>query len=131
MTNEKCEYYMNQIYKDKDLVDFLQSNNSLHDAKLLKINIYTSVYDVLNIELDFKMRESSNLKKLRLKFTGVSSYSFYYDDNYIFYNVEIFKFISLKDGVYLSLDPVDEGDMPSDDDQDFIFAKNVECFELK
>ncbi len=77
------------------------------------------------------MRSQSEYKKVRLKFIDVCKYLSYFENSHIFYNVERVKFLCLSEGLtYFSLDPADELLEISEDDQDFILAKEIIGYEI-
>ena len=121
---------MKQIASDEELVDVLVGHNSILDAVMTHLSIYEE-HDQLTVCMEFAMRPKSDFEKIRLKMLGVSEYGFYYKDDTVFYNVERFKFfVTREGGFYLSLDPIDDSDNVSDEDQDFVFGKHVVAFDV-
>jgi hypothetical protein len=121
---------MKQIASDAELVDVLVGHNSILDAVMTYLSIYEE-HDQLTVCMEFEMRPKSDFEKIRLKMLGVSEYSFYYKDDNVFYNVERIKFFVTREGkFYLSLDPVDDSDDVSDEDQDFVFGEHVVAFDV-
>ena len=55
--------------------------------------------------------------RIKLNFSGIKEYSFFYTSDHIFYNIEIVKFFKNDRGIYISLDPVDENEFISNDDK--------------
>lgn len=120
---------MNEIGKNNSLLSKLSGENCLLDAKIERLVIYNGVR--LIIEITFKMRPKSDFDRVLIRFIDVFEYSFYYNSDYIFYNIERYKFFSKnKNNFYLSLDPFDETSEISDKDQDYIFAKEVVGLEF-
>ena len=120
---------MKTIGEGEQLIKSLSGHNSLLDTKVKRISIFEEE-DLLIGELEFAMRPLSKYRNVVLKFTDVKEYSFYYNDNHVFYNVERFKFFRMENGsYYLSLDPYEEEQVPSDQDQDIVVAKNVVGYE--
>jgi len=114
---------MDTLLKDDDLFYYLQSKKIyLVSSSLLKINIFQEE-DCLFIELHFKINPSGKL--LKIKFIDIIEYSFYYKNNFYFYNVAYCKFFKKGNTVYISLDPFDEEETIHKNDQDFILCKNV------
>lgn len=101
---------------------------------ILSSNIYKILLsknrDSLAIEVFFKLLYSKGGENLMLRFSGVEEFSFYYNSQYIFYNVESYKFFKKNNKIYVSFDPSDEDESMSSNDQDFITSECVEGFLL-
>ncbi len=115
---------MEEIAKNQQLLSVLSGKNSLLDSSLKKINIFED--DTLKADLVFWMLPRSQYRKLLIRFVDVSEYSFCWKKDHIFYYVERYKFIyDSQRNFYISLDPVDENPQVSDEDQDFIFSREI------
>jgi len=117
---------MSTIGKNDELLKYL----SLHklyilDSELFKIDIFEKG-NTPSIELYFKLSNKSKL--LKVKFTNVKEYSFYYRSDHYFYNVERCKFFKKDDLFYLSVDPYNEAEEINDEDQDFILCNEIEGY---
>ena len=88
---------MKEIGKDEYLIRALSGRNSILDAVLKRIAIFTED-ETLMVELEFEMRASIDYRRVILKFVDVSEYSFYHNDKYLFYNVEHLKFLRMANG---------------------------------
>lgn len=118
---------MNQIGINADLMSFLSGNLTISSSKLYKLDIAGDDNGlVIDVYLELLYSEDNN--HLKLRFTDVQEYSFYYNSQHVFYNVEIYKFFINNGRVYISFDPVDEQENISVDDQDFILSKKVEGY---
>jgi len=115
----------------ENIIDVLVDNNSILDTVLKEIRIFSNDIESLNIELTLSnFRKESKFTEVRLIFKNVFEYNFYHNKDYIFYNVENFKFLRVNDGVYISLDPDEDVNGKSENDMDFIHARDVELIEL-
>ena len=122
---------MKEIGRDEYVIKALSGRNSILDAVLKRIAIFTEG-ETLMVELEFEMRASSDYHRVILKFVDVSEYSFYHNDTYLFYNIEHFKFLRLANGLYyISLDPHDEAKALSNEDQDLVVARSVSGYEIE
>jgi hypothetical protein len=119
---------MKIIDKDEQLVKHLSGRNSLLDATLEQIRIFLEDGSI-QVELEFAMRTSSVYRSVTLKFMGVTEYAFYNNDKHGVFYVEGLKFFQLENGMYyISLDPYEEAQIPSDQDQDIVVAESVSGF---
>lgn len=102
----------------------------LLDSKLLSMLIYSSETEGVCIELVFDVSHRLKRNRMKLVFKRVLQYSFYYDLKFSFYYVERFKFFPLNDKgqFYLSLAPIDEDEIISEEDEDIIISENVALF---
>lgn len=119
---------MKYLNRNNELIELLYDKLSLTSSKVDRINILKEDA-VLNIEIDFELFTLKD-NFIRLKFIDILEYSFYYNSDYIFYNVETVKLINTERGIYLSLDPYDEDGSISSNDQDYILCKEIEGFIL-
>ena len=118
---------MKLIETQDKLLSTLSDDLSLVSSRLSKVCIYTQ-NDLLCIDIEAELMYRKENKKILLRLIDVEEYSFYYSSHRIFYNVEIYKFFKSGNLFYISFDPVDESEVISDDDQDFIKAKAVEAY---
>ena len=117
---------MNTIGRNEELFDYMSLNKLyLTSSVLLKIDIFEE-RRTPSIELHFKLSIGGGLLKIR--FTNVMEYSFYYKMGYSFYNVERCKFFKKGDSFYISLDPYDEWANIDENDQDFILCSAIEGY---
>jgi hypothetical protein len=117
------------IEKQEELINKLQGSLSLISSRLLKIIVYKQ-NELLCIDVEAELIYKKHDNKILLKFIDVTEYSFFYTSNRFFYNVEIYKFFKTRDLFYISFDPIDEIEMISEDDQDYIKAHSVEGYIL-
>lgn len=122
---------MQEIGRNNELFDLLSDENSLLDAKVIGVALYES-NNMVMADVKLISRSSSDFQELRLVFVDVIEFDFYYSSESIFYNVERVKFFS-PDGenAYLSLDPYDEEEKVSPEDQDFILSQMVIGYATK
>ena len=119
---------MKSIGLNDELKNFLRSKKiSLISSQLLQINIFVQDF-LLCVEVYLSVTGSKETHQIKLKFSDVKEYSFYHGSESYFYNVEIVKFFSQNDLIYISFDPHDEEEIISPEDQDCILGKNVEGF---
>lgn len=120
---------MEEIAKNHHLLSVLSGKNSLLDSALKQIKIFET--DTLNADVVLHMQPRSQYRIVLIRLIDVSEFSFYWNKNYIFYNVSRYKFLhdALR-GFYLSLDPYDENLRVSASDQDFIFAREIVGFSI-
>jgi hypothetical protein len=115
---------MRQLGTGSALIKELKGNNALLDAKMIGMNFSTDPSDA--VQLDFEPRQGSYKEKLRLEFREIKEFAFYYDDTSTFYYLERYKLFPTADGdYYLSMDPYDEEEMLSEEDQGIIRAKEI------
>jgi hypothetical protein len=113
------------MVRNDSLVELLQEDNSLISGKIIKIEIKSEKF--LSISITLELMYSKQFKWAQLKFVNVEEYLFYYSKEHIFYNIERYKFFRCLDGrFYISLDPADENEEISEEDQDFILSLEVE-----
>lgn len=118
---------MKQIGTDLALIKALKENNALLDAKMIDMNFSTEDNGNAIVQLDFEPRPGSYKEKLRLEFRGIKEFAFYYDETIAFYYLERYKLFPTNDGdYYLSMDPYDEEENISQEDQGIIRAKKIE-----
>lgn len=110
---------------NNELINSLSGKQSLTSSIMFKLEISNEPGELV-IEMCFELPYSKNNNLLKLRFSGIEEYSFYYNSEYIFYNVEICKFFLVDEKVYISLDPEDETEVISENDQDFILCSKVE-----
>lgn len=127
---EKRIATMHPIGKNLDLLSHLNTNFSLLNNQLESMLLYIDEENGLVIEIVFSLTGEDKEKHLRLKFTDVTEYMFYYKSDYTHYTVRRLKFLFEEDSFYFCIDPEDELPKVSHTDKDIIHAKNVEGFLL-
>jgi len=123
---------MEFINKNEDLL--LQSISGgyyILDSEITRFDIYFENHQ-LNIVVYFTLpyHRFQTDKKIKLHFIGVIEYEFYWNDKFTFYIVERYKFLKTERGFYISFDPYDESEEPSEEDHDIILCNEVEGFFL-
>lgn len=96
---------------------------SVFSANIYKINISKDEYLTINVYLKLMYPRG---KYLNISFLKVKEYSFSWNENYIFYNIETLKFFKKDDLFYISFDPDGSDDTISKNDQDFIISESIE-----
>jgi hypothetical protein len=77
------------------------------------------------------MRPKSQFKKITFIFQQVTEYGFYWEKSHLFGIIESYKLLQTKDEYYLSLDPEESTTSESEQDQDFIRAKQIKIITVK
>ncbi|TGO02661.1 hypothetical protein PN36_21300 [Candidatus Thiomargarita nelsonii] len=117
---------MIKIGTGSTLIKELKGNNALLDAKMTGMNFSTEPSGRFAVQLDFEPRQGSYKEKLRLEFREIKEFAFYYDETTAFYYLERYKLFPTADGdYYLSMDPYDEEERLSEEDQGIIRAKEI------
>jgi hypothetical protein len=118
------------LHKNIQALDYLSGNNSLLDSRISGFSIGAESDDVF-VDITITMRNSSEYKQLMLKFKKCLEYQFSYSNDYFFYNVESLKLLQKKDGTfYVSFDPSDSEEAPSEEDLDIVNAETMEVYQL-
>lgn len=118
---------MNFIGKNEEVFKYMNIKKLyIINSELNNINIFEEEHK-LYIELLFTLSPRNEAMKIR--FSTILEYSFYYKENYSFYNVERCKFFKNGDIFYISLDPYDEKTEINERDQDFILCKEIEGWQ--
>jgi hypothetical protein len=120
---------MRSIGENTDLIHYL-NNNLLLNNQLESMMLYIDESNSLVIEIVFALTDPEDEKHLRLKFTDVIEYMFYYKSDYTHYTVRRLKFLWEEEAYYLSIDPEDELPKISHTDKDIVRAKNVSGYLL-
>ena len=120
-------FYMTSIGKNEKLFEyFTQTATFIISSTILEVDlIKEGFYQVVEVTLELISSEI----KLKLRFTGVNSYKFTYEEFYPYY-VETCKFFFNNDYVYMSLSPVSEDEVIDINDNQWVLAKDVEGFIL-
>jgi hypothetical protein len=119
-----------KLVAENDLaLSYFTGNLSIISARLLKMSVYLKEESLI-IDLDLKLLYSKNNSHFQLRFTNVKEYSFYYNSDNIFYNIENCKFFKNGKFYYLSLDPEDESNYISKNDQDYIVSIGIEAYSM-
>ena len=102
--------------------DYLKNQVTFLDARIEEIKIF-SENEILNISVTLITRSG----KISILFEDVVEYNFYHNKNYIFYNVEDYKFLYLNSSeeFYISFDPDQSTQELCEHDGDFIRAKKI------
>lgn len=119
---------MKYIASNENLIDILKNDLSIISAKIYSINIYKTIDDVLSIDVNLKLLYANTKDTLLLRFIDIKEYSFFYHFDYFFYTIEIVKFFFEESKVYISFDPIDETNVISENDQDYIISKSVDGY---
>lgn len=110
--------------------EIFRNENSLLSTSLEEIIISKNENDEVQIFLMFSnFPKKSNFSHIKLLFENIVEYSFYYNNDYNFYNVERYKLLKIENNIYLSLDPDDSVDGKAASDMDYILAKKLTLFE--
>ncbi len=116
---------MQLVCENETLVAQFTGKNCLLDGRIERISIFEDNSSVC-VDVEYRMRISSEFDKIYFKFMNCKEYSFYFSSDYYFYNVELVKLFKNESGLYyISFDPKDELDCVSDDDQDYILCDKV------
>jgi len=119
-----------KLVAENDLVlSYLSGSLSLLSGQLMEMRVYLK-QQLLTIDLDVSLIYAKGNPLHKLRFTDVVEYSYYYNSDYIFYNIAIFKFLNIGGLFYLSLDPENESNNRSENDQDFILSKSVSVYSI-
>ncbi|MEZ2444310.1 hypothetical protein AB6805_21450 [Chitinophaga sp. RCC_12] len=116
---------MEYIDKNEGLINYLSGEFSLLSAKLYKVDIYNDIKSALVIDLYLELLYTKVNNLVRLTFTEIDEFSFYHHRSNYFYNVERYKFFKNDNSIYLCLDPYEENQIISREDQNFILSGNV------
>ena len=112
-----------------DTVNEEISQLALSYTQLLAIQISLEDYVIkIVLTIDLQLRDN---QLLELHFDGVRKYSFYKTSDYSGYYIVDYNFFMTDNLYYISLDPVDISDTPSEEDNDFIYAEKVTIRHIK
>jgi len=120
---------MQSIGENFDLLHYLNQSPLLNN-QLASMMLYVNEENALVIEIVFDLIEPEKEKHLRLKFTDVVEYMFYYKSDYTHYTIRRLKFLHDEECFYFCIDPEDELPKVSHTDKDIVRAKNVEGYLL-
>lgn len=115
---------MKHIGENEELLKFLSGEYCLISSVLYKVNLYSENGELI-VECFFKLGNKNIDSLIKLKLEGVKEYSFYYNSDYFFYNIESLKFFKANHLMYLCLDPFGEIETISQKDQDFVLSDKV------
>lgn len=118
---------MKYINDNKDLMKYLTGDHSLISSIINRIDIYMGKYQ-LNIDIYVDLLYSPQKERVKLRFIDIQEYSFLYNYEYSFYNIERYKLFSIKNGFYACFDPCNEENEISTNDQDYILCKKIEGY---
>lgn len=113
------------IDKNEGLISYLSKEFSLLSSKLYKVDIYNDIKSELVIDLYLELLYTKANNLVRLTFTEIEEFSFYHHRSSYFYNIERYKFFKNDNSIYLCLDPYEEDQIISREDQNFILSGNV------
>ena len=120
---------MRFIGKDDVLFEILKKDIKIISSSIIRIDVFKQGFDLI-IEVDIKLLYSKD-KYIKLRFGGIKEYSFYFNSNHIFYNVESYKLIKDNNLFFISFDPENEMSLSaSDNDQDSILCSSFEGYFL-
>lgn len=110
------------VIKGKEVIKFLNEEFSLLNSILCGIKVFEEDY-IVGVSIEFKTDKNNVI----LNFKNVKKTYFYYDENYIFYNVEDYKLLLINDReYYLSIDPDLTTEGISDSDGDVVWSYDLE-----
>lgn len=114
------------LVQGEAVVQVLQGNDSLLDSRLLSLTIAESSTGSATVHMHFQCRPSSQFCEVELTFEEAQEFGFYYTHGYSLAYVTAIKLSRSPEGLfYISLDPTDESECPSEEDQDFVLAKQL------
>lgn len=119
---------MHFIAENDKALQLLSSERTLLDGTLRAINIAT-VNGQLLADLTIKLSNSLRTEVL-LRFSGVQEYVFNWSREYSFYNIEDYTLMRDSDLFYLSLDPLNAGNINKEYDNDYILGERISLFEI-
>ena len=116
---------MNSVGKNQELFEyFTRTATFIISGTILEVDlIKEGFYQVVEVTLEL----IGSKKKIKLRFTGIRSFKFAYEEDLNFY-VERCKFFFVEGYVYISLDPYNEDEVKDLQDNQWVFAKEVEGF---
>ena len=113
------------IKKTNDcLLESFSETFNILDSSINELRIHLDE-GCLVIEIYMKLSYPQGIN-FKLSFRDVKQYSFCWNDNYIFYNIESYKFFKANNLFYISFDPDGEENIVSQNDKDFILCENIE-----
>jgi hypothetical protein len=121
---------MRLIGTNDELINLLSGDLSLLSSKLYRIDIHNDATLGLLVELYIELLYAKTDKHIKLVFSQIEEYSFYYQEARNFYYVERYKFFQEDNHFYLSLDPYTEDETISPEDQDFILSTAIEGYYI-
>lgn len=122
---------MEFLGKNEGLLKRLIDKLTLLDGRIQSITFYNDKNGLLVITILLEILYYKEKSQIKLVLNDIIEYSFYYQSQYSFYNIEWYKLRKVDDYFYLSLDPSDTTDERSYDDQDFIACGNIEGYLIK
>ncbi|MBC9914020.1 hypothetical protein [Chitinophaga varians] len=125
------EYYEKLIGRNEVLMNYFSEKVNLLSAEMYKIDIHNCTESEVAIDLYFKLLYADKHHLIRISFKEIEEFSFYHGKKNYFYYVERYTFFRHKDYFYLCLDPSEEAEVISEDDQNFVLAKEVEGYVLQ
>ncbi|WP_343691971.1 hypothetical protein [Chitinophaga sp.] len=120
---------MELIALNEDLINMLSDKLTILDSQLSKIDIFEDENEELIIDIYLKLCYSKPKGiKVKIRFIGIEEYSFFYTKDRYFYFIQRLKLFKKEHHYYLSMDPVDEKEEISVEDQDFILCNSIEGY---
>lgn len=118
---------MELIGLNEDLINKLSNNLTILDSRLSRIDIFEDDGEELIIDIYLNLSYSKP-KKIKIRFRGIEAYSFLYRKDHYFYFVQNLKFFKKDANFYLSMDPINEKEDISLEDQDYILCTSIEGY---
>jgi hypothetical protein len=121
---------MEYINKNEELIEqSLSGRYYILDSTITRFDIHIEDHIIyIDVYFSLPFRRFKSDKILKLHFINVTEYEFYWNNKYIFYTVERYKFFKTEAGFYISLDPFDESGEILEEDHDVIFCNEVEGY---
>ncbi|OKS88336.1 hypothetical protein [Mucilaginibacter polytrichastri] len=121
---------MEYINKNEDLIEQSVTEKFYPlNAIVIRFDIYQQDHRLyIDVYFSLPYHRFQSEKILKLSFIDVIEYSFYWNAADYFYNVERCKFFKSGKGYYMSLDPANESEELTEEDQDIILSKELEGY---
>lgn len=119
------------IGRNEALIDYFSEKLNLLSAEMYRMDVCQDTDSEACIDLYFKLQYADGRNLIRLTFRKLEEFSFYHNKKNYFYYVERYTFFKRNDCFYLCLDPYEEAQVISEDDQNFVFAREVEGYCLQ
>ncbi|NML37458.1 hypothetical protein HHL17_09665 [Chitinophaga sp. G-6-1-13] len=119
------------IGRNEILIDYFSEKVNLLSAEMYRIDIHHDTHSEVCIDLYFKLVYADGHNLIRISFKEIEEFSFYHCKKNYFYYVERYTFFKRKDYFYLCLDPSEEAEVISEDDQNFVLGGEVEGYLLQ
>jgi hypothetical protein len=118
---------MKIVATNKDVFNYLTEEKSILSGQILSFYIW-NFEEKVNCEIKIEINRCNKTTIFILRFIDIDEYSLYYKNIFYFYNISRLKFFfdNVTERFYISLDPFDESEKISIEDQDFILGKGIE-----